>query len=183
MKKILLKLSASCLCLVGVVACSSSPSSDSSLPSIKTSEQFRIENVALNVEQLVTPDIQYHTSAEIQSFVTDGIKENLSQAGLLTQDGTMDSLSIVITYHRRFVGDKTPIPSDSLAYPFFDYVIKIKSNDKQISTISKHNLTYRGGFTMNLKVAGGLLRDKSDEIAFIDALSRSVSDTIESLKK
>jgi len=182
MKKILLKLSLSCLFLVGIVACSSSPSSNSSIPAIETSEQFRVENVSLSIDQFVTPDIQYHTDTEIQTLVTDGIKGDLMAADLLSTDASMDSLDIAITYQRRFVGDKTPIPSDSLAYPFFDYVIKIKGGDKQITTISKKNLTYSGGFAMNLKVAGGLLRDKTDELAFINALSESVANTIKSLK-
>lgn len=183
MKKILLKLSVSCLFLVGIVACSSSPSSDTSIPAIETTEQFRINNVSLSIEQFVTPDIQYHTDKEIQALVSDGIKSNLMAADLLSTDASMDVLDIVITYQRRFVGDKSPIPSDSLAYPFFDYVIKIKSGDKKITAISKKNLTYSGGFGMNLKVTGGLLRDKSDELAFINAVSDSVTNTIKSLRK
>jgi hypothetical protein len=182
MKNILLKLSLSCFLLVGIVACSSTPSSDSSIPAIETTEQFRISNVSLSIEQFVTPDIQYHTDKEIQALVTDGIKNDLMAANLLSTDVAMDSLNIVITYQRRFVGDKTALPSDSLAYPFFDYVINIKSGDKKITAISKKNLTYSGGFGMNMKVAAGLLRNKTDELAFINALSESIANTIKSLK-
>jgi hypothetical protein len=183
MKKIVLTFGLACFLLAGLSGCSNTNrSSATAQPSVQTTEKFNIGNISLTVNQMVTPEIEYHTNEEIQELVAAGIKANLYQAGLITTDTTMNSLEIVMTYDRRFVGDETPIPSDSLAYPFFSYDIKIKDGDTLLTTISKKNLIFNGGFAMNLKVMGGLLREKSDETVFMDALSRTVVKSIKEFK-
>ncbi|WP_028113395.1 hypothetical protein [Ferrimonas kyonanensis] len=178
MKKLVLTFGIACFLLIGFTGCSSTPDK----PVVKTTEKFNIDDISLTVTQLVTPDIEYHTNKEIQNLVAEGIKSNLEAAKLITSDSSMNSLEIKMTYHRRFVGDETPIPSDSLGYPTFDYDINVKDGDKLLTTISKKNLVYKGSFAMNLKVMGGLLRDKSDETVFIEALSSTVAKSIEELK-
>lgn len=167
-----------CLVVIGTVACSGTPLK----PAIETSEKFNVKNIKLSVVELVKPDIEYHTESEIQDLVIKKIKSNLAQANLISEDKSMNSIDITMTYHRRFVGDQTPIPSDSLGYPIFDYEIVVKDGDKLLTTLSKKKLTYQGGFMMNLKVIAGQLREKSDENPFIEALSNSISESIKSLK-
>ncbi|MBB1269117.1 hypothetical protein [Shewanella sp. SR44-3] len=179
MKKVVLTLGMTCLLLAGLSGCSSTPKQ----AAVQTTEKFNLGNISLTVNQFVTPEIVYHSHDEIKDLVVAGIKSNLKQADLITTDTTMNSLDIVMIYNRRFVGDATAIPSDSLAYPIYDYEIKVKDGDKLLTTISRKNLVFNGGFAMNLKLMGGLLRDKSDETVFIEALSKTVAKSIQELKE
>ncbi|MDB4837839.1 hypothetical protein OAH87_05155 [Marinomonas sp.] len=182
MDKVIFRLITLVLVAVGIVGCNSNPTAFNA-PSLNTTSSFYIEHISLVTEQLVTPDIEYHTQAEIEKKVSDGVYQSLSQKGLLSDDTSMTTLNIEVVYQRRFVGDKTPIPSDSLAPPIFDYVIALQTGDKEVSSVSRKGLTYNGGFAKNLKIAGGLLRKKSDEEAFINALVNSIVETIEAIGK
>lgn len=179
MKKITLAFGVACFLLIGLSGCSSTPDK----PVIKTTEKFNVEDISLEVVQSVSPEIEYHTSNEIKTIVSNGILTNLKNSNLITSDSAMNSLEIRIIYHRTFVGGATPFSLDSLAYPIFDYVINVKDGDKLLRTISRKNLIFTGGLAMDLKAVAGLLRDKSDEIVFMEALSRTVVKSIEQLNK
>jgi len=168
--------------LSGLSGCSST-NNPVDKPIVQTTAKFNFNDISLEVVELVSPDIKYHTKSEMKAIVLKQVKTSLEEANLLTNDSSMNSLDIKITYHRRFVGDETPIPSDSLGYPSFDYEINVNDGDKLLTTVSRENLKYQGGFAMNLKVIAGLLREKSDETVFIEALSNAIVKSIKQLKK
>ena len=184
MKNVFIALSIFFLMFVGLASCSSQHSAKSHTEKadrVKLTEQLRLNEVSLKVSQKVTPDIQYHSEEEIRKLTESGIKGYLEKANLLTADVNANSLEISIDYHRRFMGDETPIPSDSLGYPLFDYEIRFMDNDKVLTTIKKNRLQFKGNLGMNLKVMAGALRDKSYELQFIDVLARSIADNIEKM--
>jgi hypothetical protein len=167
------------LIIAGIVGCSSNGEVK---PKFKTSEKFRVDEVVLTVSQKVTPDITYHTESEIQDLVTRQVMRLLKDKGLLTSQVGVNTLIINAVYKRNFVGDETPFPTDSLAYPHYDYEIKVMDGAKELATITRKNLAFSGGLMMNIKVMAGSLREKSDEIVFIDALSEEMVAAIEELK-
>ncbi|WP_281543692.1 hypothetical protein [Grimontia sp. SpTr1] len=177
MKMSLKSIYLSLFSLVLIAGCSSSQKA----PSVDTTEKFQIKEISLKLIERVTPEITYHTANEIENRVSSDIKGQLKKANLISSDPTMNTLKITMTYHRRFAGDQTPFPSDSLIYPNFDYDIEIYDGNDLLTTISKRNLTYSGGFKMNLEVLGGSLRSKEDEIVFFNALSNTIIDRIKSL--
>ncbi|MCV2401730.1 hypothetical protein OFY17_02420 [Marinomonas sp. C2222] len=185
MNKVVWKLIGIVVAVLTMVGCATQSSNQNaySAPKLNTTEFFYLNSISLVTEQFVTPDIEYHSESEIEEKVSAGVRQSLSSAGLLSEDTSMTTLDVDVVYQKRFVGDKTPITSDSLAYPMFDYTITVQNGAKEVSTISRKGLTYSGDFTMNLKVAGGRLRKKSDEEVFIKALVDSISETIQSFKK
>jgi len=58
----------------------------------------------------------------------------------------------------------------------------ILDNAKEITNISEKDLVFKGGFTMNLKVMSGSLREKSDEVVFINALSKEIVESIKNIE-
>ena len=156
-------------------------SNSPSVPKIEVTKKFRVNDVKLNLSQLVQTKITYHTREELESILKSKIIEILKKKKLLSNDSKMDALAINVNYQRRFVGDETPIASDSLAYPNYSYTIKILKENKLIGSIKKDNLTFEGGFTMNLQIVAGTLRDKKYELEFIESLANAIVNDIESL--
>lgn len=179
MIKLLVVFSVVSLMVLGFSGCGGS--TKSIIPSVKTTEQIKINSFSLSVKQLVTPEIAYHTEKEIRDLIEEKVISQLKEINLLTSDNRANSLDIRITYHRKFVGDATPFPSDSLAYPIVDFEIKLNDGEKVLKTISRKDLRVNGGFVMNLKVMGGTLREKSDEDYFIDVLSNTITEFIKQL--
>ena len=56
----------------------------------------------------------------------------LEENNLLSTQKSMNTLVINATYKRKFVGDETPLPSDSLAYPHYQYTINVKNDSKSL---------------------------------------------------
>ena len=173
----------STIILLLVVGCSSSPTKLT--PSIKTTDKFRINSISLNLVQTVTPEIVYHTEKEISDIVIAKIKNMLNKEKLLSDNKAMTSLDIKMTYHRTFVGDGTPFPSDSLRYPEFDFEITVKDgvNGKLLATITRKDLVYSGNFFDHLQVAAMMFRDKSYEIPFMEVLSNTIVEYIKDMKQ
>ena len=182
MSKLVIKLVTASMVVLGLVACATTTKSVPNLSDVPTTEQFQITDLTVSVEQFVTPDIVYHSDSEIEQQVFTSLKSQLNDSGLYSDNSAMTALDIHVTYHRRFVGDKTPLPSDSLAYPSFDYVIKVMQGDTVLTTITRKNLTYSGGLSMNLQAASGLLRKKENELPFFNGLATSLTDTVKALK-
>ena len=151
-------------------------------PMVKTSEKFRVDKITLSVSQKTIPDIKYHSESEIQGLVKRQVMKLLEDKDLLTNQADANTLIINAKYMRNFVGDKTPFPTDSLAYPHYDYEIKVLDGAKELTTITRKNLTFHGGVAMNLMVMAGRLRKKTDENVFIDAFSKEIVASIEELK-
>ncbi|UAA40029.1 hypothetical protein KIH87_06680 [Paraneptunicella aestuarii] len=161
-----------------ITGCGSTPSA----PIFKTTNQFKIDNIHFKLSQLVTPEIEYHTEEEMKKIIIPQIEDRLQRANLLTNDESANNLFIFLDYQRRFVGDASPFPSDSLSTPFFGYTIEIREGNKVISTISRNRLIYKAGFTFNLKIVSGSLREKSDELTFLNALADKIIDEIKNIR-
>ena len=125
------------------------------------------------------PDISYHSGEELELMLNKKLHRLLEENNLLSTQTNMNTLVINATYERRFVGDETSISTDSLAYPHYQYSINVKSHTKLLTKIKKIDLTYQGGFTLNLQVIAGTLRDKKYEILFINALANTIFKDIE----
>jgi hypothetical protein len=173
-----MKLIVLTLMLIGLFGCASTVNK----PKVQVTDQFIVSSISLSVEQKITPEIIYHSEVEISQYVKNKINSLLKDEGLLSTSANSNSLKINMNYRRTFVAEDTPIPSDSLGYPIFDFEIEVLDGSKVLTTISKKDLAFKGGFLMNLKVIGGLLREKDDEIQFMEALSKKVIESIKSLK-
>ncbi len=169
------------LAIVTVISISGCGATTPSVPQVKTSEKFQLNEVSLNVTQLVQPKITYHTEEELKMMLNKKLHSLLKENNLLSTKKSMNTLVINVIYKRKFVGDETPLPSDSLAYPHYQYTINVKNDSKSLLKIKKDELTYKGGFTLNLQVMAGTLRDKKYEIQFIDALANTIFEDIKQL--
>lgn len=171
MKKLVLSML--CVMSLGFLGCASNPES-SDANQVKTSEQFQFKNINFELSQFHNPQIVYHTPEELESVINQNIMARLIEKDLLSNQAGMNELNISISYERRFVGDETPLKSDSLAYPIFAYKIEVIDAGEVIKTIERKNLTYSGGFGMNLRVMSASLRDKKHEIKFAEAIANTI---------
>jgi len=157
-------------------------SNNVSLPKIETTKQFQLKEVKVVLSSSVKTKIVYHTEDELENLLNKRLKYLLNESDLLSINKEMNALSINANYQRAHVGEATPFPSDSLAYPGFAYDVNILDKNKVLGTISKHSLTYKGGFLMNLQVIAASLRDKKYEIDFINSLANSIVEDIKDLQ-
>jgi hypothetical protein len=169
------------IALLAVVLFTGCGSSQPSVPKVKTSEKFKLERVSLNLTEKVKTEIKYHTQDELEQLLNDMILEELTKKELFSTDSTMNTLKIDVVYKRRYVGDETPFPSDSLGYPFIDYKINVINGTKLLTEINQEDMSYKGGFTMNMQVMAGTLRDKKYELEFIQAVANKIIDDITKL--
>jgi len=133
------------------------------------------------VTQSVQPKITYHTKEEFSKMLNTKLTSLLKENDLLSTQKSMNTLVINAVYERKFVGDGTPFPTDSLAYPRYKYTIDVKNDAKSLVKVQKENLVYNGGFSLNLQVIAGSLRDKKYEIQFINALATRIFEDIKDL--
>ncbi len=164
--------------IVGVTGCGKNTPA---IPEKKVTKKFRFSNAKLNLTQDIETNIVYHTQKELETILNDKLTKLLEDTKLLSKNTRMNTLVINVNYERRFVGDETSIPSDSLRYPRYSYSIEIMDSNKSINTINKNNLAFKGGLKMNLKVIAGTLRDKKYELEFIDALANTIIEDIKNL--
>lgn len=161
-----------CIKLIGVLLISSflgcASSGTSSMPNVETTKQFKFSAVNFKFEQLITPSITYHTEKELATLLNNRITTLLQEKELLSKQESMNTLNITTFYQRRFVGDATPLPSDSLAPPHYAYKIEVLDGSTVIKTVERKDLIFKGGMAMNFKILTGSLRDKKDELGFID---------------
>jgi hypothetical protein len=151
-------------------------------PDSPATKQFRFEGITnFNLaEPYHHANITYHTSEEMESLLNEKITKILIEKRLITSDENASVLKIDAVYSRRFMGDQTFAKTDSLSYPFYSYTIEILDSNgtllkKRETKIRQFN---EGGFDMNLKAAAGRLRDKSDELQFIDTFAYAIVEDI-----
>ncbi|MDR1007881.1 MAG: hypothetical protein LBL65_04865 [Campylobacteraceae bacterium] len=158
--------------------------SSSGTPNLPVTKQFRFEGIGnFELAQLHNATIVYHTAQEIESMLNEKITKSMIEKRLFTNNENANILDIHALYFRRFLGDETPVKSDSLGYPMFDYSIKVLDNSQTIlREISRGNLQFKGGFVMNVKILAGQLRDKEDELEFIDAFANTIAKSIEAIR-
>ncbi|WP_281628973.1 hypothetical protein [Vibrio sp. St2] len=155
--------------------------STSNKSDIDLTSKFRVTEISVDVTQYHEPELEYHSKEELSQMVSSLIKTKLAEKGLLSDKPEMDAIAINVDYYRRFVGDATPIPSDSLAPPKFDYDVQLSGNEKPVTLIDQKKLTYNGGFAFNLQVLSGTIRDKSAENDFAEAIANHIVEDIEKL--
>jgi hypothetical protein len=156
-----------------------------SSPKLPITKQFRFDGITnFNLaEPYHHASITYHTSEEMESLLNERITKFLIEKRLITSDENANTLNIYATYSRRFMGDQTPVKSDSLGYPFYSYTIEILDNNGTIlRRIEIGNIQFKGDFLMNVKGLAGQLREKADELPFIDAFADTIAYSIEKLR-
>ncbi|MFA5461981.1 MAG: hypothetical protein WC274_07880 [Sulfurimonas sp.] len=151
-------------------------------PKVKTTEKFQFNNIDFLLSEKIKTDIKYHTSDELKELLKDKIIDGLIKEGLFSTKKDMNSLKIYVGYNRRFVGDETPLATDSLGYPTFEYKIDVFEDTKLLAVVNKHKIIFQGSFVMNLEVIAGTLRDKKYELEFIQALANKIVEEIVALK-
>lgn len=150
-------------------------------PEETLTKQFRFKEITFSFKETRKSGITYHTERELESILNKRILELLQAKNLLSDNVNMNYLTIDATYHRTYVGDMTPFPSDALRYPEYSYKLEVADGDKILKTIDRKGLTYKGGFTMNLQIIGATLRDKKYELEFIEAFAQAIVENITKL--
>ena len=152
------------------------------VPAFQTSKQFHLKPIHLKFSEHIKPDIKYHTAEEIEELLNMKINQNLQSENLLSSDPKMDDLTIDINYERRFVGDETSFPSDSLAGPKISFDITVTQGQTRKGVLSQDDSTLlTGNFFKNFVLIFGIIRGKEDEVDFIDTLAELISNKIETL--
>lgn len=154
-------------------------------PSIpKTTEQLQVGKIDFNFKEYHEAEIQYHTKEELEKLFKTDLLNKLNEKGLIDNDtNESDIVNITANYTRRFVGDATPFPADSLGYPDYDYTIEVLRGSKSLGKIHQDKLVFKGGVVMNAQVVVGALRDKKYEVDFIEAYTNKLVDEISDLEK
>lgn len=154
------------------------------IPALKidVSKKFQFYDINLSVTQLIDLDTSYHSDKEIAQLLNEKLRNLLKESNLLSTHINANFLMIDATYERRFVGDKTPIPTTSLSYPSFEYFIDIQNHTQSLNKIRKSKFSYRGTLKLTKQVIGKKLNSKLDEIQFINAFANSIFNEIKDLR-
>jgi len=178
MKKSVLRILTVLTCFFWFLGCSSTPEK----PKLQTTDKFVVSDVSVTLSQTREPGIEYHSQDALEGLFVEKISEKLKANNLLTDDASANALDIKIKYRRQFIGDATPIPSDSLRSPAVSYEIYIKDGEKLLATVSRREFEYIGGMAVRLKLLAGQSRSKSDEAALVDGVSGSIVGKIKEMK-
>ena len=185
--------------VIGITGCatSSSPSKPNSmiksiessstndLPIQKTniSQKFQFYKANLSVTQLIDSDAKYHSDKELELLLNEKLNNLLKKDNLLSTHIDANFLMIDAIYERRFIGDKTPIPSSSLSYPSYKYTIDVQNHTKSIAKVDKSKFSYKGNLSLTKRIIAKKLNNKTDEIQFINALANSIFEEIKNIHK
>ncbi len=178
-------LGLSLLFLAIMTGCTSTQAPKASKPEevkVVVTDKFQFNGATLHLSELIDADVVYHTEHELQEMLNNKVKSLLEKKKLLTQDKRGNSLVVNVNYERRFVGDKTPFPSNSLAYPSYGYSIKVMDNDKLLTSVEQDKKSFKGGLAMSKQVVAKSLNDKSYENTFVNALAEDIFKSIQSLR-
>ena len=145
-------------------------------------DQFKMGDVSLIVSQNITPNITYHTEAELQQILSQKIKALLEQRGLLSHQPVANALAIQVVYHRNFLNEQNDKSSIALAYPNYDYEIKVMDGVTKLTQVTQKNRVFKGRFIMNIDVLAGRLKKKSDEVVFIEGLAKDIVRSVQQIK-
>lgn len=166
------------LFLLALIGCSGSGVKSTA----EMSEQFKLGSVSLTVSQRIAPKITYHTESELKQLLGDKVTYFLDQRGLLSHQSKANALVIQVAYQRHFLDEQTDHPSGSLAYPRYDYDIKVMNDYTELTHIAQKNRVFKGRFIMDIDMLEGRLDSKSDEIIFIEQLAKEVVRSVDELK-
>ncbi len=152
-------------------------------PKVTLSNKFQFQKATLHLSELIDMDAAYHTEKELQELLNRQLQRLLENKKLLTEDKRANTLVIKVDYERRFVGDKTPIPSSALAYPSYAYSIDVMDHDKRLTNVTQKKKSFKGGLAMSKQVITKALNDKRHENTFINALARDIVASVQALQK
>jgi hypothetical protein len=154
-----------------LTGCSSSLATDSI--SLAPGTEYVLKDVSVALDQLIEVE-GYPSEEELTVRFVNSINQALQAADVLADEPADTTVEAVISidYQRRFTGDATPFPSESLVAPFFGYAIQLSNNGELIGTIAEPDLTLSQGFWGNLKTvatmgAGGSPKDEKQHIAAV----------------
>ena len=152
------------------------------VPKVMLTNKFQLQTATLHLSELIDAEPSYHTEKELQELLNMQLKRLLENKKLLTEDKRANTLVITVNYERRFVGDKTPIPSSALAYPSYSYAIDVMDHDKLLTKATQKKKSFKGGLAMSKQVITKALNDKRYENTFINALARDIVKSIQALQ-
>lgn len=171
------------LTLLMFVGCSSEPD----VPKVQTTSKFQIKAINVKLIQSMKTKTQFYTQTELQELLQKDVSDELAEKGLLSQDPSMDSLDINLTYRRHFFGDATLVHVETLTSPNCDYSINVLDQNKTLTTIAEQDMIYTGGLTGGLtmiyQMATGDANDKKYELKFIKAIAHYIVEKIVELKE
>ncbi len=151
-------------------------------PTVEVGNQFKLGHVSLKVSQRIAPKIIYHSESELQQLLAQKVSSLLEQRGLLSHQPKVNALVIQVAYQRHFLDEQTAHSSDALAYPRYDYDIKVMNGDTELTHVTQKNRVFKGRFIMNIDMLAGRLKHKSDEIVFIERLAKEIVRSVVELK-
>ncbi len=169
--------------MTGCSAAYAPKSVKSDVPKVILTHKFQLPDATLHLSELIDAEASYHTEKELQELLNRQLKGLLKNKKLLTEDKRANTLLITVEYERRFVGDKTPIPSSALAYPSYAYTVTVMDKDKVLTAATQKKKRFKGGLAMSKQVVNKLLHDKRNENTFISALARDIVKTIQALQQ
>lgn len=160
-------------CTVGMMGCSGTE-----VKEVTIGNQFNLNQVSLTLLQSVTPNIVYYSEPELQSLLTKHLRKHLTLQGKFSTNSSVNRLNIKVNYKRHFLGEQSTTPSESLAYPNYDFEISVVNGrhpEQVLTRIVEKNRVFKGRFIMNIDVQAGRLDKKSDEVAFIDGIAKAIA--------
>ncbi len=143
---------------------------------------YRLTEARLELAQDHRPDIDYFDEQELQQRFGGALRKRLTDKGFLTDRAEAPALKVRAKYIRHFVGEGTPLATDSLGYPGFAYRIEVGHGQEPMAVVERDKLTYKGGMLMNIKVMAGGLRKREHEEPFIEALAAKIVSEVERLQ-
>ena len=167
-----------------LIGCSSSPKI--ATPSVASDARYAINDVTFNLTQKRSVE-NYPTQEQLSAKVSDEIISALTEKDLLATGTEKDAvpISIAINYQRRFAGEDTPFPSNSVASPIVSYSIVLYENGVEKNRVTKSGLTTSKGFFGNLKTVAtmGVGNDAKTEAADIQKLVNTIVVELQTLRR
>jgi hypothetical protein len=169
--------------MVVLTGCSSAPTKER-VNAIE-GHRYNLSSVDLHLAQ--SQEVGgYPSESELEAMFEKKIENALHEAGLLAEEGAEAAVPIKITidYRRKFAGEATPFPSESVVAPVYGYTIEVEEAGGDSRVIAeKKGLTLNRGFLGNLKTVAtaGTGNDAEDEKNDMDAISRGIANHLASL--
>lgn len=165
-------------CFVLLTGCAGNSQPDE----VPMTEHFKLGKVSVEFSQSIEPEIEFYSEAVVQEKIAAAVKADLVKRNLLSTQEDMYTLVVEVQYQRRFVADATPVPTDSLAYPYLAFQIKVMDGDDLLKTVNvKKRQMSGGGFATDMKIMSGVLRDATDEDMFLEAAGKIIAAKIDQL--
>ncbi len=164
-------------CLVFLSGCASNNAPEE----IPMTEHFKLGKVSVELSQRIQPEKEFYSESVVEKKIGDALNNELVKRNLISSQEDMYTLEVEVKYQRRFVADATPVPTDSLAYPYLAFQIKVMDDGEVLKTINFKKRQMTGGFATNMKVMSAVLRDAEDEDMFLESAGEIIAKEIDKL--